>query len=84
MIASQSDTVCFDADVYPWGAEQQVNTNTCPAQNYLFSGNERDPDMGSDYFGARFYKGDMSRSSLRTGRQRPIRCLMPSSTILRP
>src|SRR5579863_3432278 len=61
MIATQNGTVCFDADYYPWGAEEQVHTNTCPGQNYLFSGKERDPDMGSDYFGARFYKGDMSR-----------------------
>ncbi len=61
MIITQFGTVCYDADFYPWGAEQYVKTNTCPIQNYKFTGKERDPDMGEDYFGARFYKGDMSR-----------------------
>ncbi len=61
MIITQFGTVCYDADFYPWGVEQYVKTNTCPVQNYKFAGKERDPDMGEDYFGARFYKGDMSR-----------------------
>ena len=34
--------------------------NSCP-QNYKFTGKERDPDTGSDYFGARWYRYDMSR-----------------------
>jgi RHS repeat-associated protein len=51
---------CYDADYFPWGGEQQVYVNTC-AQNYKFTGKERDPDMSVDYFGARFYKYSMAR-----------------------
>ena len=51
---------CYDADYFPWGLEQHVYTNSCP-QNYKFTGKERDPDTGSDYFGARWYRYDMSR-----------------------
>ena len=60
LITDSSGNKCYDADYFPWGAEQHVYTNTCP-QNYKFTGKERDPDMLTDYFGARFYKGDMSR-----------------------
>ncbi|HEY1731439.1 MAG TPA: RHS repeat-associated core domain-containing protein, partial [Terriglobales bacterium] len=60
-IVNQFGTLCYDADYFPWGAVQNLVTNTCRAQNYKFTGKERDPDMGQDYFGARFYKGDMSR-----------------------
>jgi len=51
---------CYDADYFPWGLEQHVYANSCP-QNYKFTGKERDPDTGSDYFGARWYRYDMSR-----------------------
>ena len=51
---------CYDADYFPWGLEQHVYINSCP-QNYKFTGKERDPDTGSDYFGARWYRYDMSR-----------------------
>ena len=60
MITDQAGNVCYDADYFPWGGEQHVYANGCP-QNYKFSGKERDPDMGSDYFGARFYKYTMAR-----------------------
>jgi len=60
VIVDQTGAKCYDADYFPWGAEQQVFTNTCP-QNYKFTGKERDPDLAVDYFGARFYKGDMAR-----------------------
>lgn len=51
---------CYDADYFPWGLEQHVYVNSCP-QNYKFTGKERDPDTSSDYFGARWYRYDMSR-----------------------
>jgi RHS repeat-associated protein len=61
-ISFVGDPPCYDADYFPWGAEQEVYTNTCPtSQNYKFTGKERDPDMGVDYFGARFYEGAMGR-----------------------
>jgi RHS repeat-associated protein len=52
--------VCYDEDYFPWGGAQYVATNTCP-QNYKFTGKEQDPDIGVDYFGARFYQDAMAR-----------------------
>jgi RHS repeat-associated protein len=60
MITDQAGNVCYDADYFPWGGEQHVYVNACP-QNYKFTGKERDPDMGVDYFGARFYQAGMAR-----------------------
>jgi RHS repeat-associated protein len=60
LITDGGGTKCYDADYFPWGLEQHVYTNSCP-QNYKFTGKERDPDTGSDYFGARWYRYDMSR-----------------------
>jgi RHS repeat-associated protein len=60
MLTDQTGTVCYDADYFPWGGEQYVATNTC-SQNYKFTGKQRDPAMGDDYFGARYYKQDMAR-----------------------
>ncbi len=60
VITDNSGAKCYDADYFPWGGEQHVYVNTC-SQNYKFTGKQRDPDMGVDYFGARFYKSDMSR-----------------------
>ena len=59
-IINQAGTLCYDADYFPWGAEQQIYVNNC-SQNYLFTGKERDPDMGIDYFGARFYQDPIAR-----------------------
>jgi len=58
--ADENGNKCYDADYFPWGGEQYVFTNTC-SQNYKFTGKERDPDMGIDDFGARFYKNTMAR-----------------------
>ena len=41
-----SSTLCYDADFYPFGGEK-VLTNTC-AQNYKFTGLERDAESGLD------------------------------------
>ena len=60
VITDGSGNKCYDGDFFPWGAEQQLYVNSCP-QNYKFTGKERDPDMGVDYFGARFYQGAMAR-----------------------
>ena len=59
-IINQAGTLCYDADFYPWGDEQQVYVNNC-LQNYKFTGKERDPDMGIVYFGARFYQDPIAR-----------------------
>jgi RHS repeat-associated protein len=60
LITDGGGTKCYDADYFPWGGEQHVYTNSC-AQNYKFTGKERDPDTGSDYFGARWYRNTMAR-----------------------
>ena len=59
MIADSSGSKCYDADVYHHGGERVV-TNTCP-QNYKFTGKERDPETGNDYFGARFDENNLGR-----------------------
>jgi RHS repeat-associated protein len=53
-------TVCYDADFYPFGGERAPYANTC-AQNYKFTGKERDNETGLDYFGARYYGSTMGR-----------------------
>ncbi len=60
VLADENGNKCYDADYFPWGGEQYVFTNTC-SQNYKFTSKERDPDMGIDDFGARFYKNTMAR-----------------------
>jgi RHS repeat-associated protein len=60
LITDGGGTKCYDADYFPWGGEQHVYVNSC-AQNYKFTGKERDPDTGSDYFGARWYRNTMAR-----------------------
>ena len=60
VITDGGGTKCYDADYFPWGGEQHVYVNSC-AQNYKFTGKERDPDTGSDYFGARWYRNTMAR-----------------------
>ena len=60
MIVDATGHVCYDADYFPFGWEQAVFTNTC-AQNYKFTGKERDPNTGLDYFGARWYAATIAR-----------------------
>ena len=38
VIVDQTGAKCYDADYFPWGAEQQVFTNTCP-QNCVQNAN---------------------------------------------
>src|SRR6202034_563131 len=49
-----------DIDYYPYGGAQD---DYCPnvAQNYKFTGKERDTESGLDYFGARHYVSSMGR-----------------------
>ncbi|MGH9532896.1 MAG: RHS repeat-associated core domain-containing protein [Terriglobales bacterium] len=58
-ITNATGTVCYDADYYPYGGER-VNLNTC-AQNYKFTGKERDGESGLDYFIARHYSSNLGR-----------------------
>ncbi|MGD1210463.1 MAG: RHS repeat-associated core domain-containing protein [Candidatus Acidiferrales bacterium] len=56
---STTATLCYDADFYPFGGERAY-TNTC-AQNYKFTGKERDSESNLDNFGARYNSSSMGR-----------------------
>ncbi len=52
-------TLCYDADFYPFGGER-IDTNTC-AQNYKFTGLERDAESGLDNTLNRKYSSNLGR-----------------------
>jgi RHS repeat-associated protein len=58
-LATSAGGICFDADFYPYGGEHDY-TNTC-AQNYKFTGKERDPETNNDDFDARYYSSAYGR-----------------------
>lgn len=60
VITDSAGGVCYDADSYPYGTEQNVYRDICP-QHYKFTGKERDAETGLDYFGARYYGSTMGR-----------------------
>jgi RHS repeat-associated protein len=53
-------TACYEADFYPFGGERPPIVNTC-AQNYKFTGKERDSESGLDDFGARYYGSNIGQ-----------------------
>jgi len=59
VIARPDGGKCYDADYYPFGGER-VYLNACP-DNYKFTGKERDPESGLDYFLARHYASNLGR-----------------------
>ena len=61
MITNDSGLACYDADYFPFGGVINTWENSCPHQYYQFAGKDRDPVMGVDYFGARFYQDTMAR-----------------------
>lgn len=68
-------TACYEADYYPFGGERVI-TDTC-AQNYKFTGKERDSETALDYFGARYYGSNMGRFT--SGDEGPLRAEDPQS-----
>ncbi len=58
-IFTSAGVLCYDADFYPFGGERPY-TNTC-AQNYKFTGKERDAESNLDNFGARYFGSSMGR-----------------------
>ena len=56
---SNTATLCYDADFYPFGGERAY-TNTC-SQAYKFTGKERDSESNLDNFGARYDSSAMGR-----------------------
>ena len=59
VVTNSSGTICYDADFYPFGGERAY-TNTC-AQNYKFTGKERDSESGLNNFGARYMSSQYGR-----------------------
>ena len=59
MLLNSNTTLCYDADFYPFGGEK-VFTNTC-AQNYKFTGLERDAESGLDDTLYRKYSSNLGR-----------------------
>src|SRR6266481_2364725 len=59
---SDNQTVCFDSDYTPFGTELPASgvSVTC-AQNYKFTGYERDTESGLDYAIYRYYNPSLSR-----------------------
>lgn len=58
-IYSSGSSLCYDADFYPFGGEKAY-TNTC-AQNYKFTGLERDTESGLDETLNRMYSSGLGR-----------------------
>ncbi|HEV2493628.1 MAG TPA: RHS repeat-associated core domain-containing protein [Terriglobia bacterium] len=58
-IYTSGSSLCYDADFYPFGGEK-VHTNTC-AQNYKFTGLERDAESGLDDTLYRKYSSNLGR-----------------------
>jgi RHS repeat-associated protein len=48
-----------DSDYYPFGGERVISTGA--GNQYKFTGKERDPESGNDYFGARYFASTMGR-----------------------
>ena len=59
VIFTSAGVLCYDADFYPFGGERAY-TNTC-AQNYKFTGKERDSESGLDNFTARYFGSSLGR-----------------------
>ena len=62
VVMNAAGTQCEqDADYYPYGGVQNDYCTTPLAQNYKFTGKERDTESGLDNFGARYNASSMGR-----------------------
>jgi len=59
VITDSIGNIKVDEDFYPWGGELPFVNND--ANHYKFTGKERDPETGLDYFGARYYGNSLGR-----------------------
>ncbi len=59
VITWDNGTMCADSDFLPFG--QELNYSNSCAQNYKFTGMERDAETGNDNFGARYYASNLGR-----------------------
>ena len=65
IITNATGAVCYDSDFYAFGTENNSVSNGCPsnwtAQNYKFTGQERDSETGNDHYWARYFGVTQSR-----------------------
>jgi RHS repeat-associated protein len=61
MVTTPTGTCEQDIDFYPYGGQENDYCSTPLAQNYKFTGKERDSESGLDNFGARFYSSPFGR-----------------------
>jgi RHS repeat-associated protein len=59
VITDAAGNIKAESDYYPWGGELQFTNND--TNHYKFTGKERDPESGLDYFGARYYSNALGR-----------------------
>jgi RHS repeat-associated protein len=61
VVTNATGTIVDESDFYPFGGERVVVNND--SNPYKFTGKERDPESGLDYFGARYFSSAMGRFS---------------------
>ncbi|MHB8652645.1 MAG: RHS repeat domain-containing protein [Terriglobia bacterium] len=59
VMTDSNGNVQQQSDYYPYGGERVITNNV--ANNYKFTGKERDTETGNDYFGARLYENNLGR-----------------------
>ena len=60
LVTDASGNVLNESLFFPYGSERVVSHNDA-ANNYKFTGKERDPETGLDDFGARYYASNLGR-----------------------
>src|SRR5205814_10274445 len=60
IVTNASGSIEEESEYYPFGGERVI-TDTGIGNNYKFTGKERDPETGCDYFGARYYCNPIGR-----------------------
>ena len=61
LVTNATGTCEQDIDYFPYGGQQNDYCPTPLAQNYKFTGKERDSESGLDNFGARYYGSSLGR-----------------------
>lgn len=59
VVTSATGQILDDSDFYPFGGERPVLSTS--GNNYKFTGKERDPESGLDYFGFRYDSSSLGR-----------------------
>jgi RHS repeat-associated protein len=61
VVTNATGTCEQDIEYYPYGGQRKQYCGTPVAQNYKFTGKERDNESGLDMFGARYYGSSLGR-----------------------